>query len=144
MFTCQKPLVLNLALIIATGLAMPCFAEIHVGLSQVDITPPIGGLTTGYSSAKPTDAIHDPVSARVLVLKNELTCVALVVCDLCVYNYLPDLQSGARGGYGASDTTQAEVGAGESLVNAGLVQLYSLQGRLKSAPQRHAFEKEPN
>ena len=59
-------------------------------------------------------------------------------------SYLPDLQSAARGGYGASDTTQAEVGAGESLVNAGLVQLYSLQGRLKSAPQRHAFEKEPN
>ena len=86
MFTRQMPCVLNLALIFATGLAMPCLAEIHVGLSQVDITPPIGGLTTGYSSAKPTDAIHDPVSARVLVLQNELSCIALVVCDLCVYN----------------------------------------------------------
>ncbi|HUP79547.1 MAG TPA: neutral/alkaline non-lysosomal ceramidase N-terminal domain-containing protein, partial [Pirellula sp.] len=86
MFTRQMPSVLILALIFAAGLAMPCIAEIHVGLSQVDITPPIGGLTTGYSSAKPTDAIHDPVSARVLVLQNELTCIALVVCDLCVYN----------------------------------------------------------
>ncbi len=86
MFTRQLPFVLNLALIFANGFAMPCLAEIHVGLSQVDITPPIGGLTTGYSSAKPTDAIHDPVSARVLVLQNELTCIALVVCDLCVYN----------------------------------------------------------
>jgi hypothetical protein len=60
--------------------------EIHVGLAQVDITPPVGGLTTGYSSAKPTDGVHDPVSARVMVLECEQTCVALVVCDLCIYN----------------------------------------------------------
>ena len=60
--------------------------EIRVGLSEVDITPPIGGLTTGYSSAKPTDGVHDPVSARVMVLESDETCVAMVVCDLCVYN----------------------------------------------------------
>ena len=53
--------------------------------------------------------------------------------------YLPDLLSAARGGYGASDTTLAEVGAGERLVNEGLVQLFKLQGRLKSEPQRHTF-----
>ena len=52
----------------------------------------------------------------------------------------PDLLSAARGGYGASDTTVAEVGAGERLVNEGLVQLFTLQGRLKPAPQRHTFE----
>ena len=61
-------------------------AEIRVGLSQVDITPPIGGLTTGYSSARPTDGVHDPVSARVLVLESDQACVALAVCDLCIYN----------------------------------------------------------
>lgn len=58
--------------------------------------------------------------------------------------YLPDLQSAARGGYGASDTTEAEVGAGERLVNQGLTQLFQLQGRLKPNPQRHTFDKEPN
>lgn len=61
-------------------------AEIRVGLSQADITPPIGGLTTGYSSARPTDGIHDPVSARVMVIESGETRVALVACDLCVYN----------------------------------------------------------
>ncbi len=61
-------------------------AEVRVGLSQVDITPPTGGLTTGYSSAGPTDGVHDPVSARVMVLESDQKCVALVVCDLCVYN----------------------------------------------------------
>jgi hypothetical protein len=55
-------------------------------------------------------------------------------------SYLPDLLSAARGGYGASDTTVAEVGAGERLVNEGLVQLFTLQGRLKRMPQRHTFE----
>ena len=59
-------------------------------------------------------------------------------------SYLPDLQSAARGGYGASDTTQAEVGARERLVNEGLVKLFTLQGRLKSTPQRHTFETEPD
>jgi hypothetical protein len=54
--------------------------------------------------------------------------------------YLPDLLSAARGGYGASDTTLAEVGAGERLVNEGLVQLFNLQGRLKPKPQRHTFD----
>lgn len=61
-------------------------AEIRVGLSTVDLTPPIGGLTRGYSSAKPTDGVHDPISARVMVLESGQKCVALVVCDLCVYN----------------------------------------------------------
>lgn len=57
-----------------------------MGLAEIDITPPIGGLTTGYSSAKPTDGIHDPVSARILVLESEEVCIALAVCDLCIYN----------------------------------------------------------
>jgi hypothetical protein len=57
--------------------------------------------------------------------------------------YLPDLLSAARGGYGASDTTLAEVAAGERLVREGLAQLFKLQGRLKSAPRRHTFEGDP-
>ena len=61
-------------------------AEIQVGISQVDITPPTGGRTTGYSAAQPTDGIHDPLSARVLFLKSDATTVALVSWDLCVIN----------------------------------------------------------
>jgi hypothetical protein len=55
-------------------------------------------------------------------------------------DYIPDLVSAARGGYGASDTTRVEVGAGERLLNKGLAQLYMLRGHLKSKPQRHLFE----
>jgi hypothetical protein len=51
-------------------------------------------------------------------------------------SYLPDLDSAARGGYGASDTTVAEVGAGERLVDIGLRQLFTLRGFLKPEPVR--------
>lgn len=52
--------------------------------------------------------------------------------------YLPDIQSAARGGYGASDTGIAAVGTGERLLNEGLIQLYELRGRLRDEPMRHA------
>jgi hypothetical protein len=58
--------------------------------------------------------------------------------------YLPDIVAAARGGYGASDTTEAEVGAGERLVHLGLAQLFTLQGRLRAEPQRHLFESPPS
>ena len=64
----------------------PCWGEVRVGLAEADLTPPIGGLTTGYSSAKPTDGIHDPVSASVVLFQTDIETVALVSCDLCVYN----------------------------------------------------------
>jgi hypothetical protein len=50
---------------------------------------------------------------------------------------MPDIESAARGGYGAGDSTELAVGMGERLVNEGLAQLYSLQGRLRDKPQRH-------
>jgi hypothetical protein len=60
--------------------------EVRVGLARVDLTPPVGGLTTGYSSAKPTDGVHDPVSASVILFETDQERVALVSCDLCIYN----------------------------------------------------------
>ena len=51
--------------------------------------------------------------------------------------YMPDIESAARGGYGASDATQLAVGGGERLLNEGLAQLFTLQGRLRNSPQRH-------
>ena len=50
--------------------------------------------------------------------------------------YLPDIKSAAYGGYGASDTTTPEVGAGERLLNRGLIELYTMRGMLKDKPWR--------
>lgn len=58
-------------------------------------------------------------------------------------NYLPDLVSAARGGYGASQNTNAEVGAGEKLINDGLIQRFQMQGRLKSRSMRNTFDTPP-
>ena len=78
--------VLLTSLIFATASSVSSSAEIQAGLAQVDITPPIGGKTTGYSAAEPTDGIHDQVSARVLLLQTNQSCIAMVVCDLCIFN----------------------------------------------------------
>jgi hypothetical protein len=61
-------------------------ANIRAGIARVDITPPTGGLTAGYAGAPPTDGVHDPLSARVLVLASDKSTVALAVCDLCTFN----------------------------------------------------------
>ncbi|MFT4641634.1 MAG: hypothetical protein ACI8T1_004977 [Verrucomicrobiales bacterium] len=53
---------------------------------------------------------------------------------------MPDLMSAARGGYGASVTTDAAVGTGERLLNLGMSQLYQMRGMLKDSPQRHIFD----
>lgn len=55
-------------------------------------------------------------------------------------SYVPDLMSAARGGYGASDTTQVAVGTGERLLNLGVARLYQMRGMLKDEPRRHLFE----
>ncbi len=79
----QPAWTLLVALFLFPGLVR---GEIKVGLAQADITPPIGGYTTGYTAAEPTTGVHDPVSARVVVLKSAQVTVALVSCDLCIYN----------------------------------------------------------
>ncbi len=61
-------------------------AEISAGFAQVDITPPLGGRTTGYSNAPVTDGIHDPIYAQIVILKTAQQSIALAVCDLCIFN----------------------------------------------------------
>jgi hypothetical protein len=61
-------------------------AEISAGIAVVDITPPAGGHSEGYAPKETTDGVHDPITARVLVLKSDQTSIAIVVWDLCVFN----------------------------------------------------------
>jgi hypothetical protein len=50
--------------------------------------------------------------------------------------YLPTIRAAAEGGYGAGYNTRIEVGAGEALIDRHLVNLFTLSGRLKTAPSR--------
>ena len=51
------------------------------------------------------------------------------------FAYLPTLREAAAGGYGAaSNTAWIEVGAGERLLNRGIINIYRLLGRLPAEP----------
>jgi hypothetical protein len=51
------------------------------------------------------------------------------------YGYFPTIKAASEGGYGAvSTTTWVEVGAGEQMENAGLIEIYCMLGRLRDTP----------
>lgn len=51
------------------------------------------------------------------------------------YGYFPTIRAAAAGGYGAEGiTARSEVGAGETMLNMGIVQLYKMLGLLKPLP----------
>ena len=53
------------------------------GAAVVDITPPVGVMMDGYGGrTTPSQGVHDPLMARVLVLDHDGTRVAIVSCDL--------------------------------------------------------------
>jgi hypothetical protein len=52
------------------------------GAAETIITPPLGFRLQGYFSAGPATSVHDDLHARVLVLDDGMTRVAVVSCDL--------------------------------------------------------------
>jgi hypothetical protein len=48
--------------------------------------------------------------------------------------YIPDLRSAAHGGYGADAYTRVSIGAGETILERHLVQLYRMQGMWRDKP----------
>lgn len=57
--------------------------EISAGAAVVDITPAININMGGYSARKfPSAGTHDPLCARILVLADGTTELALVICDV--------------------------------------------------------------
>jgi hypothetical protein len=51
-------------------------------------------------------------------------------------SYIPDLRSAAHGGYGADNATRVEVGAGETIMERHLVNLYDMLGMWRDKPGR--------
>ncbi len=48
--------------------------------------------------------------------------------------YVPTLKAATEGGYGAGYNTRIEVGAGEAMIDRAIVNLFKLQGKLKTSP----------
>lgn len=56
---------------------------LRLGSARVEITPPLGYPMEGYESRKSGSAgVHDPLYARVVVVKSAETSIAFVACDL--------------------------------------------------------------
>jgi neutral ceramidase len=56
---------------------------LRAGVASADITPAVGGMMDGYGGRlTPSQGVHDPLSARVLVLDYGDAACAIVGCDL--------------------------------------------------------------
>lgn len=75
---------------IGLWLALTCCAAgpadaLHVGLAEIDVTPPLGGRPVwlaGFQQNRPARGVHDPLLARAVVLKHAATRFALVTVDV--------------------------------------------------------------
>jgi neutral ceramidase len=58
------------------------------------------------------------------------------------FGYFPTIAAAVRGGYGANSTaTMVEVGMGERMLDAGLISLYELMGKLSEKPATPVVER---
>lgn len=68
----------------------------RAAIAEVNITPPVGVSMCGFAARKgPSEAIHDELFARALVLDNGETQIAIVGAD--VIGFAPDLVNRIRG-----------------------------------------------
>jgi hypothetical protein len=107
--------------------------------------------------------LNDPIAAPVstLVLNRQIAVVGLpgepfvgfqlmlkqrsplTATFLCGYTngyigYFPTMRDAVVGGYGANTiVTRVEVGAGERMIDRGLIHIYRLLGKLKDKPEQH-------
>ena len=57
---------------------------LKVGAANADITPPLGVSMIGHFNDRKAREVHDPLTARAMVVDNGARKLALVVCDVCI------------------------------------------------------------
>jgi hypothetical protein len=72
----------TLVLLLTAGAGAARGGDLRVGAAAVDITPPEGTPLAGYYSPRGSKTVLDPLFSKALVLDQDGTRVALVVCDL--------------------------------------------------------------
>ena len=66
----------------ATQPPAPPAARLEAGLSEIEITPPIGYRMDGYFNERLSTGVKDPLKGKALILRQGTTTTALVVCDV--------------------------------------------------------------
>ncbi len=57
-------------------------SQLHVGAATANITPKLGTHMQGYFSDRQADEVADELYAKAIVLQNDETALAVVVCDI--------------------------------------------------------------
>jgi len=81
----------------------------------------------------------EPFVGLQLLLKQRSPLAATFLCGYTngYYGYFPTMSAAVSGGYGANTfVTRVEVGAGERMIDRGLIHIYRVLGRLKDKPER--------
>ena len=73
---------MNLKLVLACAAILPLLAELQVGRSQVNITPPLGVPMAGYYSIRLSEGTHDDLHATSIALDVDGQRAILISCDL--------------------------------------------------------------
>ncbi|MEP7272063.1 MAG: neutral/alkaline non-lysosomal ceramidase N-terminal domain-containing protein [Acidobacteriota bacterium] len=80
----------------------------------------------------------EPFVGLQLLLKQRSPLAATFLCGYTngYYGYFPTMSAAVSGGYGANTiVTRVEVGAGERMIDRGLIHIYRILGRLKDKPE---------
>ena len=104
----RRLLVILAVFLVAAAFAAPEAngADLRLGCARVEITPPIGFPLEGYESRKSgSTGVHDPLYARVLVVKSPETSIAFVALDLVAF-VSDAVVKGAREKYGVERVAQ--------------------------------------
>ena len=81
----------------------------------------------------------EPFVGFQLLLKQRSPLAATFLCGYTngYIGYFPTMRDAAEGGYGANTiVTRVEVGAGERMIDRGLIHIYRLLGKLKDKPEQ--------
>ena len=81
----------------------------------------------------------EPFVGLQLLLKQRSPLAATFLCGYTngYYGYFPTMSAAVSGGYGANTfVTRVEVGAGERMIDRGLIHIYRVLGKLKEKPER--------
>ncbi len=71
-----------LSLFTTSGILAQKGGDLKAAVSKIDITPKKPAFLAGYGANRKSTSVHDPVSARCLVLEAGDTRIAIVSCDL--------------------------------------------------------------
>lgn len=81
----------------------------------------------------------EPFVGLQLLLKQRSPLAATFMCGYTngYFGYFPTLSAAVSGGYGANTiVTRVEIGAGERMVDRGLIHIYRILGKLKDKPEQ--------